>query len=268
MKIKVLMENTMASADVTSSLCCEHGLSLYLETGDHKILFDMGQSAAFADNAQAMGVDLMSVDLAVLSHGHYDHGGGLARFLEINPAAPVYLSRYAFEPHYNVSEKYIGLDQIVKQSDRLIDTANDMKLEQGIHLYMAEGREGSYQLDPAGLTTKAEDGTLIPEDFRHEQYLLIRENGKKILFSGCSHRGILNIMEWFRPDILVGGFHFSKIDPDGSEGYRLDQAAEILSRYDCTYYTCHCTGLRQYEYLKEKLGDQLQYVATGQTLEL
>ena len=268
MKIKVLMENTMANAEAASSLCCEHGLSLYVETEDRKILFDMGQSAAFADNAQIMGVDLTSVDLAVLSHGHYDHGGGLARFLEINHTAPVYLSRYAFEPHYNGSEKYIGLDQIVKQSNRLIDTANDMELDQGIHLYMAEGREGSYPLDPAGLTMAAEDGSLTPEDFRHEQYLMIRENGKRILFSGCSHRGILNIAEWFRPDILIGGFHFSKIDLDGNERYRLDQAAEILSRYDCTYYTCHCTGQRQYEYLKKQMGEKLQYVATGQVLEL
>lgn len=264
MKITVLMENTT----IDPSLCCEHGLSLYIETGDHKILFDMGQSAAFAENAVKLGVDLMAVELAVLSHGHYDHGGGLARFLEINSTAPVYLNQHAFEPHYNGTDKYIGLDQSLEGSDRLIFTAMDVGLDQGILLYMAEDREGSYPLDPAGLKMEAEDNTLIPEDFRHEQYLMICEKDKKILFSGCSHRGILNIMEWFQPDILIGGFHFSKIDPDGEERDRLDQAAEILGQYDCTYYTCHCTGLRQYDHLKEKLGERLQYLATGQELEL
>lgn len=268
MIVKVLMENTLASAAEASSLCCEHGLSLYIETGKHKLLFDMGQSAAFADNAEKLGVDLSAVDLAVLSHGHYDHGGGLARFLETNSTASVYLSNHAFEPHYNGIEKDIGLDRSLEQSDRLIFTAMDVGLDQGMKLYMAENREGSYPLDPAGLQMAAEDGTLIPEDFRHEQYLMIHENGKRILFSGCSHRGILNIMEWFQPDILIGGFHFSKIDPHGKERYRLDQAAEILSRYDCTYYTCHCTGQGQYDYLKEKMGDRLHYLATGQTLHL
>lgn len=269
MKITVLIENTTAD----SALRCEHGLSLHIETEDHRILFDMGQTDAFADNAQAMGVDLAAVDLAVLSHGHYDHGGGLARFLEINPGAPVYLSQHAFEPHYNDTDKYIGLDLSLEESDRWIFTAMDVGLDQGIYLYMAEGREGSYPLDPAGLKMVAEELSLenqilVPEDFHHEQYLMIHEKGKRILFSGCSHRGILNIMEWFRPDILIGGFHFSKIDPDGEEKYRLDQAAEILSKYDCIYYTCHCTGLRQYDYLKEKLGEQLHYLATGQVLHL
>ena len=79
MKIVTLMENTRCRED----LCCEHGLSLYMETGDHKILFDAGQSAAFGENAEILGVNLKDVDFAVLSHGHYDHGGGLGKFLQI-----------------------------------------------------------------------------------------------------------------------------------------------------------------------------------------
>ena len=94
MKVVTLMENTTCCDE----LFCEHGLSLYIETEGHRILFDAGQSAAFADNAEKLGVDLREVDFAVLSHGHYDHGGGLGRFLEIHKTAPVYVSRYAFEP--------------------------------------------------------------------------------------------------------------------------------------------------------------------------
>jgi metal-dependent hydrolase (beta-lactamase superfamily II) len=80
MKLVTLMENSSCRED----LCCEHGLSLYLETLGKKILFDAGQSAAFAENAAVLKVDLEAVDFAVLSHGHYDHSGGLERFLQIN----------------------------------------------------------------------------------------------------------------------------------------------------------------------------------------
>ena len=99
MKVVTLMENTVCR----EGFRCEHGLSLYLETGNHKILFDAGQSAAFAENAEKLGVDLSKVDFAVLSHGHYDHGGGLGKFLQIHPKAPVYVSRYAFEPQTVIS---------------------------------------------------------------------------------------------------------------------------------------------------------------------
>ena len=109
MRITVLLENTAASSDME----VEHGLSLFIETGTKTILFDMGQTDLFARNAGKLGCDLSRVDAAVLSHGHYDHGGGLERFLEINSHAPVYLSPYAFEPHYNGSDKYIGLDTAI-----------------------------------------------------------------------------------------------------------------------------------------------------------
>ena len=80
MNITSLLENTTAHSDVA----VEHGLSLYIETEQHKLLFDMGQTNLFAKNAVVLGVDLSSVDIAVLSHGHYDHGGGLLTFLEQN----------------------------------------------------------------------------------------------------------------------------------------------------------------------------------------
>ena len=83
MKIVMLMENTVCAR----SFACEHGLSMYIETGSRKILFDMGASDQFAANAQKAGVDLTQVDTAILSHGHNDHGGGLQTFLALNKKA-------------------------------------------------------------------------------------------------------------------------------------------------------------------------------------
>ena len=107
------------------------------------------------------------------------------------------------------------------------------------------------------------DGQMQPDDFRHEQYLLIEEAGKRILISGCSHQGILNIVEWFRPDVLIGGFHFSKLPTDKT----LRSFAKELDAYDTEYYTCHCTGTAQYEWMKQSM-QHLHYLSTGQSIEL
>ena len=115
MIVKALMENTACSRDFRT----EHGLSLYIEACGRKILFDMGQSRAFAENAQKMGVSLDAVDFAVLSHGHYDHGGGLSAFLTENDHAPVYVSRHAFEKHGNAAGKEIGLAPELASDPRL-----------------------------------------------------------------------------------------------------------------------------------------------------
>lgn len=253
MKIWTLTENTACRDDLTA----EHGLSLYIETGDLKILFDAGQTDAFAHNATKMGIDLGQVDLAVLSHGHYDHGGGLQKFLEINSAAPVYVNAQAFGPHYNGRTKYIGLDPALLDCSRIHMVAQDCTIADGVTLHLC--KEEVWQAEPFGLT-RLENGVFLPEDFRHEQYMMIQEEGKKILFSGCSHRGILNIAKHFQPDVLIGGFHYSKIDPDSP---RLTDAAEMLKAAGCQFYTGHCTGVAQYETMKTILSDRLSYMATG-----
>lgn len=258
MKIQTLVENTACRSDLTA----EHGLSLHIETGDCRILFDAGQTGAFADNAEKLGIDLSGVDLAVLSHGHYDHGGGLSRFLEINSHAPVYLSRYAFEPHYNGAGKYIGLNPDLSDS-RLIFAEDTQELAPGIALHSCNACPRPYFADPFGLTM----GEGHPEDFRHEQYLLIEERGKRICFSGCSHKGILNIVDWFRPDVLIGGFHFKQLDPV-RDGDRLAEAARRLMEYPTLYYTGHCTGENQFDFLKRLMGDRLHVLSTGSRIEV
>lgn len=255
MKIVTLMENTSCRED----LCCEHGLSLYLETENRKILFDAGQSAAFADNAEKLGVDLKNVAFAVLSHGHYDHSGGLGKFLEVNETAPVYVSRWAFEPHWESDGRYVGVDLSLQANDRIRYVAEETLLAEGITLYRME----TAPMDTAGLLVE-ENGVRIPDDFRHEQYLLVEEAGKRILISGCSHKGILNIMDAFHPDILIGGFHFMKV----TEEAKLAEAAKKLLEYDTVYYTGHCTGQKQYDYLKTVMGEKLHYISTGTVLEL
>ncbi len=257
MKIVTLMENTACR----DGLAAEHGLSLYIETGSHKILFDAGQTGAFADNAERLGVDLSAADIAILSHGHYDHGGGLGRFLEINQTAPVYLRRDAFGQHFNGSEKYIGLADSLRDDPRLIFTDDTQVLAPGITLRSGNELSRPHPFPSFGLNLREKDG-LRPDSFLHEQYLIIEESGKRIVISGCSHKGILNILRWFHPDVLIGGFHFMKLDPM-ADAQALTDAAEILLSHPCVYYTGHCTGQAQFDFLKSIMGEQLHPLNAG-----
>jgi len=258
MKITVLTENISFNENNLS----EHGLSLFIETEEDKILFDMGQSDLFAKNAEKLGVNLKEINLAVLSHGHYDHGGGLEKFLEINSNAKIYVNENAFLPYYNGREKYIGLNVNLKDNKRIIFTGNEFKINNKLTLYTLNGIKKKYDLGSFGLNKK-EGNKFIPDDFLHEHYLLIEEKGKRILISGCSHKGILDIALYFKADVILGGFHFSKLPLDD----KLKEYAEILNDTGTAFYTCHCTGVEQYNFMKRYMS-KLHYLSSGSIIEI
>ena len=262
MRITALTENTTLLDFPT-----EHGLSLYIETGEKmKILFDTGQSNLFVSNAEKLGIRIEDVDLMVLSHGHYDHGGGILRFLEMNDHAPVYISKEAFRPFFDERGRYIGLDPRIGKwmdtGDRLVLTEGTLDVGRGMTLYSPAGRIKKMEMGYAGLLMQQES-RLVPDAFLHEQYLMIEEGSRRVLFSGCSHQGILNIMDWFHPDVMVGGFHFMDMPLDET----LKQYALELNREPAEYYTCHCTGIDQYRFI-EKYMDRLRYLSEGMSIEI
>ena len=262
MEVTTLIENTSLSEDLIQ----EHGLSLLIETGDLKILFDSGQSGKFVDNAKKLGVDLDQINFVVLSHGHYDHGGGLERLFIENTKAKVYLNKNTFKDDYHKS-KYIGLDKELLNSDRLIFCDDKVELSKNIKLQTCNNLDLKEPLNSFNLYIK-EDGQLKEDHFLHEQYLEIIEDGKKILFSGCSHKGILNITNWFTPDILIGGFHLMEVPVEEGGIKYLDEIAKELLSYPTQYFTCHCTGKKQFKYLKKIMGPKLSYLAAGSKIKI
>jgi len=134
----------------------------------------------------------------------------------------------------------------------------------GLTLRSCNGLPRPVPTDSFGLTERVGQ-FFLPDDFRHEQYLLVREGDKRILFSGCSHKGILNILHWFRPDVLVGGFHFKQLDPNSEQ---LRRYGEAMAKYDTIFYTGHCTGEEQFQALKPILGDRLRAISTGAVITI
>lgn len=259
MKISVLCENT----NISPYYFYEHGLSLYLESKNKKILFDFGQTDLCFENARLMNIDLSEVDIAILSHGHYDHSGGLKKFLEINSNAKIFINKNALGEYYNVEKKYIGLEKTLWENllnnPQVIFVDNYFEIEKDIELYSCN--EENFEIETYGLCEKKEDG-FIPEKFIHEQYLLLKEDDKKILISGCSHKGIINLIKYFKPDYLIGGFHLMKLDLCEDEK-KLKNIAEELLKYKSKYYTCHCTGLSQYDFIKNIMKNKIEYICAG-----
>lgn len=273
MIVKTLVENTSISEEYGH----EHGLSLYIETKNHKILFDVGASDLFLQNAKKLGVTIADVDYLVISHGHYDHGGGLGAFLKENNRAEVFLHQQAFGKHYRLSADgelgFIGLDDAPKQDKRIILTSGRLFINMQTQVFSNVVRKEPGSAWNAALVMK-KDGQTTADAFTHEQNLVIEEDGKIFLFTGCAHNGIVNIIEHFHtlegrmPDYVIGGFHLSSAVGGHEDLAMLDKLGKYLMDTKATYYTGHCTGIKPYERLKSVMGEQINYLATGSETRL
>ncbi len=261
MKCTVLIENTTDN----ESLISEHGISLYIESKNHCILFDTGQSGQFVFNAQMLDIDLSKVETAIISHGHYDHGGGLHQFLACNTHASVLLHQKAFQGYYHGHEKYIGLDASLKSHSQIHLISSDYLLDTGISVVCLQNMQEHVSVKAYGLS-ELKENFHVSDCFDHEIVLLIEEKDKKILISGCAHKGILNLMQWFHPDIFIGGFHLKQLDAVQNRNELLGIAKELM-KFPTVYYTGHCTGKQQFNVLKEAMGEKLHSLTTGMIIE-
>ncbi len=264
MKIISLVENT-----TNSELKAKHGLSFYIETRAHKILFDLGPDNTLFENAYKRDINLSKVDTVIISHGHADHGGGLKNFLKVNSSANIYVQKEAFEPHYNKAgflKIPIGIDRSLFSHRQIILLEGDYKIDDELSLFTVGKTDKFYS--PANKTLYDERGE---DRFAHEQNLIISEE-KTVLIMGCGHCGVVNIMEKadkYRPDLCLGGFHlFNPMTRKTVSRDFLDAIVEALQKYKNTeFYTCHCTGTEAFDYLSRCM-DNMHYLSCGETLEI
>jgi 7,8-dihydropterin-6-yl-methyl-4-(beta-D-ribofuranosyl)aminobenzene 5'-phosphate synthase len=256
----------------------EHGLSFLIEWNDKTILFDTGATGRFADNAEKLGIDIGAVDVAVISHGHYDHAGGLERFFQENSRAQVYMAGGADLNHYSKDPgspyKYIGIDENVlnKYNNRITFLKGRTEIMDDIFI-LKEFKKG-YPIPKGNKYLYMEkEGAILNDTFDHEIVMVLKEDKAIVVFSGCSHRGIINVVETVFDEFknipvkaVFGGFHLMGRPSSGMVEDKEDIifTAEKLSQYKIErIYTCHCTGKRAFTILKNVLGGGIDYISTG-----
>lgn len=252
----------------------EWGLCIYIEYEDQKILLDVGASNLFARNAEKLGISLKKVDMAVLSHAHYDHANGMEAFFQNNDKAKFYLRETCDENCYFKKwfiTKYIGIPKhiLAKYPDRIVFAKGDMKLCEGVYL-IPHKTEGLSEIGKREKMYQHRDRKWYPDDFSHEQSLVFETQKGLVIFNSCSHGGAVNIINEVAatfPDkkvyALIGGFHL--FNKPVSEVQALGKKIRDTGiAYVCTG---HCTGGKAYAALQEELGDKLHQLQVGLVME-
>jgi 7,8-dihydropterin-6-yl-methyl-4-(beta-D-ribofuranosyl)aminobenzene 5'-phosphate synthase len=282
MRVTSLVENS--GLEGREDLHPEFGMSMLAEVGETKILFDMGATAVFAGNAAALELDIADVDVAVVSHQHFDHGGGLEHFLENNDHATVFLRRAPVTDRrfkaLGLIDRPIGLDRsVLERFSQRIDFVEGMRLvAPGVYLLTDIG---SAHPRPNGNRRlfAVVDGAVERDPFDHEMMMVVHEDDGMTVFSGCSHSGILNLIDAATAQFprvpikaVFGGFHLIGLPFYNSMAASRTEVREIgwkiVEKVQGTVYSGHCTGAKAFAVLAGVMGDSLRPFPTGASAEV
>ena len=280
----VLVENSRAQG-----LACEHGLSVYLHyhraDSETRVLLDFGQSDAFVRNADALDVDLAAVDLAVLSHAHYDHANGMPAFFARNDHAALHLSAACAENCWSTKAgttepHYIGIEEglLARYASRLApaSTTRTTTVADGVHLVPHTTPHLERLGEQAGMLLRTRD-SWQPDDYAHELSLVFElddspsSSNRLAVFNSCSHAGLpaiaAEVHEAFPGAtiaVFVGGLHLIH---SSDEGIR-QVAHTVLDAGIGHLYTGHCTGEHALELLSRHLPERVTALHPGLQLVL
>jgi len=204
-KIRAIVESTKID---NKNLKVENGLSLVIDRAGKNILFATGRSTAFLQNAKQLNFDIRNVDYLIISHAHLDHAGRLRNFLINNTKARVYLHKKAMLQYYikafNILPLYIGLDRCLLKDfpERLELIEKDTEIIYGLNLHTGIEQVSALPSSNKSLFVK-ENVKLVKDRFDHEIVLTVQNEQGLIVFTGCPHSGIINIIDRVRKKFLI-----------------------------------------------------------------
>ncbi len=247
MKITVLVENTAGKRE----LLAEHGLSFLIESGRSKILFDTGQGLALRHNAEQLEVDLKTITAVVLSHGHYDHTGGLTFALNGMNCPRLYAHpetfslKYARNPDGSVREVGMTAGNKITAGElaEIVLVEEKTMIADGLFLTGPVPRTTDFE-DTGGSFFKDPD-CRTPDDLPDDQAACIETAAGTVVVLGCAHSGVINTLRYIqtltanRPiHTVIGGMHMVNAGPE-----RMERTVEELRRFNIQrLIPCHCTG--------------------------
>ena len=184
----------------------------------------------------------------------------------------MFLHSLAFEKHYSLRQNdnlvFIGLDEDLKENKQIKLISDNFIIDTGIEIISNIAQKEPLPKSNKNLF-KEINGQMINDKFLHEQNLIIEENGKSLLITGCAHNGIINILKHFHslkgqmPDFVIGGFHLSSSSGLNEDSETIDNIAKYLIDTKAKFYTCHCTGQEPYKRLKSINCKSIDYLAAG-----
>jgi len=257
----------------SENLRSEHGLSLWINYGEKRILFDTGQSDLLLRNAKILDIDLVNADAIVISHGHYDHTGGLSNVLDFASKAKIYLHPAATEPKFSKKfsgAKLIGMSDSAKkaiQGRDVIWTVTPAQLFPGIvvtgqvpHTNNFEDVGGAFFLD---------ENCQKPDELLDDQSLFIESAKGLIVVFGCAHSGVVNTLDYIRKSTgqnkiyaVIGGMHLAN-----ASQIRIANTIEAFKRYEIQQIVpLHCTGQSAVDNFKNAFGDKCLSLGTGEQI--
>jgi len=254
-----------------------HGLAVHISIRGVSLLYDFGPGGTLLPNAERLGISLKDVDAAVLSHGHYDHSGGIEDFLSINDKAVIYHGRDAFAPRWSLSggsPREVGIPRKIEgRADRFALIGDLEDHNEFVILPAAPGLRNK----PSGnsLLLAGPEGERLQDDFVDELTLVLRVREEKglVILTGCSHRGILNIVDQVKAycsrcpiDALIGGFHLRDRE-ESEENIRYVAEQLKASLPDSRIYSGHCTENKAGRILAETLGKHYGRMHTGRVIK-
>lgn len=274
MLVNILMDNTVLRPGFKG----EAGLSMLVESSSCNILFDTGASPLFYSNSRRMDIELFGVDHIVLSHGHYDHSGGLRKAVVECSQAKLWLHRKALEKKYSSSTgvlRYIGLTPSEIKTVHLLDAEDRVEpvkecadIDNETILFSTGGRK----IIPPGWNffRDNKEGQEVPDHFKDEISMLKLGRHEAALFVGCAHCGLKDIFAYAETltdkpiTVVFGGSHLNKASDD-----EVAATGEFfLQRPETRLYLGHCTGISGFSRLYRICGDQLCPIAAGTKFEI